>query len=430
MFNGLVISVIWRTDCKSALAGFTGHEHIDLFELVNMNGRIYDPVIARFLSPDPFVQAPENSQGLNRYSYAWNNPLVIIDPSGYINRTQFGAMVAGMIVSAAIIIATAGSASPAVAAAWVTLAGAAGALTSGIIMMINSKVSFSQALPYLFMSTIIGGLSGAITAGIGDISLFKSEFLNLIARIPMHGTYQGLMNITQGGKFLHGMIAAAAAQLGGAVGYINDISESATVGLNMIVSAVLGGVATKMTGGNFANGAITASFIVLFNHYVHSLFRRKLADKIRNSQYWGVDHEGVALPNHYYKAVAMYIDIGGTLTGAEADTGVFFILAGKDKGSFVAFKEVAGGASPSGGIGIEFGRVDFSGPADKFSSTDLFGMRVKSWVSVSVADIGRTTGYTIAGYEITTTSVTLGISLSPFGPFSGGYNKGEVKPYH
>ncbi|MGC8825332.1 MAG: RHS repeat-associated core domain-containing protein, partial [Bacteroidales bacterium] len=54
--------------------GFTGHEHIDLFELVNMNGRVYDPRLGRFLSPDNNVQAPTNSQNLNRYSYCLNNP--------------------------------------------------------------------------------------------------------------------------------------------------------------------------------------------------------------------------------------------------------------------------------------------------------------------------------------------------------------------
>jgi hypothetical protein len=47
-----------------------------------MNGRVYDPVIARFLSPDPYVQAPESSQNFNRYSYALNNPLKYTDPSG------------------------------------------------------------------------------------------------------------------------------------------------------------------------------------------------------------------------------------------------------------------------------------------------------------------------------------------------------------
>ena len=38
--------------------GFTGHEHLTEFNLINMHGRIYDPILGRFLSPDPFVQAP------------------------------------------------------------------------------------------------------------------------------------------------------------------------------------------------------------------------------------------------------------------------------------------------------------------------------------------------------------------------------------
>ena len=62
--------------------GFTGHEHLDAFGLINMNGRIYDPVLGRMLSPDNFVQAPGNSQGFNRYSYCFNNPLVYTDPDG------------------------------------------------------------------------------------------------------------------------------------------------------------------------------------------------------------------------------------------------------------------------------------------------------------------------------------------------------------
>ena len=63
--------------------GYTGHEHLDQFGLINMNGRVYDPFLARFLSPDPFVQAPEYSQNYNRYSYALNNPLKYTDPSGF-----------------------------------------------------------------------------------------------------------------------------------------------------------------------------------------------------------------------------------------------------------------------------------------------------------------------------------------------------------
>jgi len=62
--------------------GFTGHEHLDEFHLIDMNGRMYDPVLGRFLSPDPFVQAPDMSQNFNRYSYVLNNPLKYTDPSG------------------------------------------------------------------------------------------------------------------------------------------------------------------------------------------------------------------------------------------------------------------------------------------------------------------------------------------------------------
>jgi RHS repeat-associated protein len=63
--------------------GFTGHEHIDLFGLINMNGRVYDPVLGRFLSPDPVFEDIGDYQSMNRYSYVRNNPLNFTDPSGF-----------------------------------------------------------------------------------------------------------------------------------------------------------------------------------------------------------------------------------------------------------------------------------------------------------------------------------------------------------
>ncbi|WP_062063730.1 RHS repeat-associated core domain-containing protein [Cellvibrio sp. OA-2007] len=48
------------------------------------SGRVYDPELGRFMSADPFVQAPYNSQSYNRYSYVFNNPLSFTDPSGYL----------------------------------------------------------------------------------------------------------------------------------------------------------------------------------------------------------------------------------------------------------------------------------------------------------------------------------------------------------
>ncbi|GAB6010243.1 polymorphic toxin type 23 domain-containing protein [Dysgonomonas reticulitermitis] len=74
-----------RTVTNNAFAfhrGYTGHEHLEEFGLINMNGRMYDPVLGRFLSPDPYVQMMDFSQNYNRYSYVLNNPLRFTDPSG------------------------------------------------------------------------------------------------------------------------------------------------------------------------------------------------------------------------------------------------------------------------------------------------------------------------------------------------------------
>ena len=64
--------------------GYTGHEHLYDFGLINMNGRMYDPVVSSFLSVDQYVQSPENAQGFNRYAYCMNNPLRYVDPSGWL----------------------------------------------------------------------------------------------------------------------------------------------------------------------------------------------------------------------------------------------------------------------------------------------------------------------------------------------------------
>jgi len=63
--------------------GFTGHEDDDDLGLVNMRGRVYDPRIGRFLTPDPIVSAPTLGQSWNPYSYVLNNPLAHVDPSGF-----------------------------------------------------------------------------------------------------------------------------------------------------------------------------------------------------------------------------------------------------------------------------------------------------------------------------------------------------------
>ncbi|QDQ25666.1 hypothetical protein FNU76_04480 [Chitinimonas arctica] len=77
--NGSASNVDGAIDNK----GFTGHEMLDGLDLVHMNGRVYDPLVARFMSADPIIQDPEHSQSYNRYSYVWNNPTNLTDPTGF-----------------------------------------------------------------------------------------------------------------------------------------------------------------------------------------------------------------------------------------------------------------------------------------------------------------------------------------------------------
>ncbi len=62
--------------------GYTLHEHLDDYGIINMNGRVYDPMLSRFLSPDPFIQSPNSPLSYNRYAYCMNNPFMYTDPSG------------------------------------------------------------------------------------------------------------------------------------------------------------------------------------------------------------------------------------------------------------------------------------------------------------------------------------------------------------
>ena len=77
--------------------GFTGHEHMMQFGLVNMNGRVYDPVTSSFLSVDNYVQDPSYTQNFNRYAYCMNNPLKYTDPDGEWAHLVIGALIGGVV---------------------------------------------------------------------------------------------------------------------------------------------------------------------------------------------------------------------------------------------------------------------------------------------------------------------------------------------
>lgn len=82
--NGFWNKKIIKNDLSDhTLKGFTSHEQIDNFSLVHMGGRVYDPLIGRMLSPDPFLSDFTDNQSHNGYSYVRNSPLSFVDPTGY-----------------------------------------------------------------------------------------------------------------------------------------------------------------------------------------------------------------------------------------------------------------------------------------------------------------------------------------------------------
>ncbi|MDZ4204655.1 MAG: RHS repeat-associated core domain-containing protein, partial [Bacteroidales bacterium] len=211
--------------------GFTGHEYLDGFGLINMNGRVYDPFLARFLSPDPFVQAPDYSQNYNRYSYCLNNPLKYTDPDGEWVHLAIGAFIGGTInwiangaefswkglgyfgvgaLAGAIGAGVGAGVSAAIAGAGVTgvtgasfatgfigtstamstgfcsgfVSGAAGGFSSGFISGFgnaaiqpgnNLKAMLDAGIDYGWKGAVFGGVAGGITGGI-DAKLHDRNF--------------------------------------------------------------------------------------------------------------------------------------------------------------------------------------------------------------------------------------------------------------
>jgi RHS repeat-associated protein len=79
--------------------GFTGHEDMPQFGLINMNARLYDPTIGKMISPDNYVSNPNHTQSYNRYAYANNNPLNKIDPTGNVPIAFYAVFWVGAVVT-------------------------------------------------------------------------------------------------------------------------------------------------------------------------------------------------------------------------------------------------------------------------------------------------------------------------------------------
>ena len=133
--------------------GYTGHEHLSALGLINMNGRIYDPTLARFLSPDPYVQAPDFTQGFNRYSYCLNNPFKFTDPNGEKLKWWQGLLIGlgiDMLTGGAISSFGLISASMAAPTIGATVGGTAVAAFSTVDLATGGTLSITAATVFPF----------------------------------------------------------------------------------------------------------------------------------------------------------------------------------------------------------------------------------------------------------------------------------------
>ncbi|MGH8306686.1 MAG: RHS repeat-associated core domain-containing protein [Gammaproteobacteria bacterium] len=254
--------------------GYAGHEDMDP-GLVDMEGRVYDPEVGMFLSPDPNVQYPFSSQGYSRYTYVNDNPLSLSDPSGYFMLGGFlstGDPMAGFFPQQyGQVIGIAG---PIVGAALNVIP-----VCEGWCDYLVTAVSQAQA-GYLETGSIGAGLRSGVLGGaeafaftyVGGQFGVNPEGTDLLERSVVEGVIGGAFSSAGGGRFSDGFIGAFAGslssgeigQIGGnpnEPGYFSAANESTRVVLSMLV----GGTTSHLTGGNFTEGALAAAFQRIFN---------------------------------------------------------------------------------------------------------------------------------------------------------------------
>lgn len=251
--------------------GFTGHEHLQEVGLIHMNGRIYDPVLARFLSADPFIQDPFHIQALNRYAYVNNNPLAYTDPTGFFFKKIFKAVkkiFENPIVRTIAAIATAAIIGPAVSS-WYIGQFATFEITAGIhsTAQLLGAASGGFAGGLVGSGSLEGGLKGAITAslffGVGEITGHgKLPFLDgaHVENIAGHAAVGCVSASMDDGNCGQGALSAG---FGSLIGPLVPSNAGTVAGI--AIHATVGGLTSIVAGGKFQNGAITSAFGYLFN---------------------------------------------------------------------------------------------------------------------------------------------------------------------
>ncbi|MBM3248005.1 MAG: hypothetical protein FJZ10_01070 [Candidatus Omnitrophica bacterium] len=200
---------------------FTGKKLDDETGLYFYGARYYNPTIGRFISPDTIVQSPGNPQTLNRYSYAGNNPINNVDPSGHSWKSFWKSLVGGII--------------------------------GAVVGVLSGQPWLGFSAYNAFMAAMNGGNIGAALAGavVGYFGggIIGNAFGNFWGTIGA-GVLGGASGAAIGGGDIG--LAALSGFAGGITGYgVGALTKFA--GLGTIIG---GGVASEVAGGDFAEGAL------------------------------------------------------------------------------------------------------------------------------------------------------------------------------
>jgi len=215
------------------IRGFTGHEHHREFGIVNMNGRMYDPLVGRMFSPDNYVQGVGFTQGFNRYSYALNNPLVNTDPTGdFVIAPVLIGIAYGALIGAGTSVAVYATSTAITGQKW-------------------DWNSFGRAAAFGALGGAIGGGLGAVGAQLGTFG--QSLGYNVLTNVASNSAATLALggDITPGGFV--GMVAGGF--IGAGIGSFKGVSGGAL--LNMGSELIFGigkGFATGSIGGAIGSG--------------------------------------------------------------------------------------------------------------------------------------------------------------------------------
>jgi RHS repeat-associated protein len=241
--------------------GYTGHEMLEEMGIVHMNGRLYDPRLGRVMSADPIVQAPAMSQSYNRYSYVMNGPLSLTDPSGFSWWTDLRDD--WLKPAAAIVVAIY---APQISGylwgeAYAGVACYAGVTTAQVAIVQGATAGFlaGAITGGTVESAFYGGISGAAFGSLHGMD-------QGVDKVIAHGLAGGVMARAQGGDFGSGFLASAFTQAASMSSVFGNPGEGTAMrAQNAIMAGIVGGTASVLGGGKFANGAVTGAMSRLLN---------------------------------------------------------------------------------------------------------------------------------------------------------------------